>query len=200
MYTHNEFYRTNLISGVTQLLVTSDTENDDMPYGFYYYNDSVYLTYVESGDTDYIVSARINEQTGAVEESKRIADKVTTVLMPTKSTYYYGMPTDTVYDFIYYGSNGSDIDSYRTDSVMSFVRPDGSENTIFNSGSDAELLDVEGGMLLYTITDDAMPSIKATDMYHYFMEGSETFAAIHEGEEYNGAFASDQTVYAGRRN
>lgn len=197
MYTHNEFYRTNLISGVTQLLVTSDTENDDMPYGFYYYNDSVYLTYVESGDTDYIVSARINEQTGAVEESKRIADKVTTVLMPTKSTYYYGMPTDTVYDFIYYGSNGSDIDSYRTDSVMSFVRPDGSENTIFNSGSDAELLDVEGGMLLYTITDDAMPSIKATDMYRYFMDGSETFAAIHEGEEYNGAFASDQTVYAG---
>lgn len=197
MYLHNEFYRTDLVTGETQLLLTSETENNDMPYGFYCYNDSIYLVYVESGDTDYIVSARINEQSGSIDEKKRIADKVTTVLMPTKSTYYYGIPTDTVYDFIYYGSNGSDVDSYRTDSMMSFVRPDGSENTVFNSGSDAQLLDVEGGMLLYKITDDAMPAVKATDMYNYFMSGSESFAAAHEGEDYTGSFAGDKTVYAG---
>lgn len=197
MSAHNEFFRTNLMTGETQKILTSETENESKAYGFYCYQNQIYLTYVEAGDTDYIISALIDEETGAVSEKKKIADKVTDVLMPVKSNYYYGMPTDTVYDFIYYGSNGSDIDSYRSDSIMSFVRPDGTENTAFNSGSDATLIGVEGDMLLYKITVDATSHIKATDMYNYFLSGSETFYEKHKDDDYNGVFAKDKTVIAG---
>lgn len=197
MSSYNEFFRTNLITGETQKILTSETANKDKVYGFYSFNNNIYLTYVETGDSDRIISVLINEATGAVEEKKQIADNVTDVVMPVKSSYYYGMPTDTVYDFIYYGTKGSDIDSYRTDNVMSFVRPDGTENTVFSSGGDATLLGVEGGMLLYKITVDSMSHIKATDMYSYFMSGSDSFAEIHKDDIYGGAFESDKTVIAG---
>lgn len=194
MTDYNEFYRVCLATGETQKLLTSETANASKPYGVYCYDNKIYLNYVETGDSDRIMSVLIDEKTGDVIEKKIIADKVTDVLMPVKSEYYYNIPTDTVYDFIYYGTKGSDIDNYRTDTVMSFVRPDGSENTIFNYGGDAALLDVQGGMLLYKMTVGGIMQIRATDMYNYFVDGSQSFKKIHGEEKYEGAFESDGTV------
>ena len=194
MADYNEFFRVCLATGETQKLLTSETANKDKAYGFYCYNNKIYLTYVETGDSDTLMSALIDEKTGAITEKNAIAENVTEVIMPVKSEYYYNIPTDTVYDFIYYGSNGSDIENYRSDKLMSFVRPDGSENKIFNEGGDATLLDVQGGMLLYKITVGGISEIRATDMYSYFLNGSDSFKALHDGETYGGAFDKDQTV------
>ena len=199
MADHNEFYRVCLATGKTQKLLTSESANKDKAYGFYCYNNNIYLTYVETGDNDTLMSARIDEKTGDVVEKNTIAEKVTEVIMPVKSEYYYNIPTDTVYDFIYYGTKGSDVENYRSDKLMSFVRPDGSENTLFNEGGDATLLDVQGGMLLYKMTTDGIMNIRATDMYNYFIDGSESFKKLHGEEKYNGAFEKDHTVLASNK-
>ena len=64
MADHNEFYRVCLATGKTQKLLTSESANKDKAYGFYCYNNNIYLTYVETGDNDTLMSARIDEKTG----------------------------------------------------------------------------------------------------------------------------------------
>ncbi len=195
MADYNEFFRVNLKTGVTQKLVTSTTANKGQPFAFYYRNGKIYLTFVETGDDNYIVSAVIDESTGNVTEKNKIADKVTDVVMKVNPVYYKGIDTNTVYDFIYYGSEGSDIENYRSDKPMSFVRPDGTETTMFHSQSkDAELLGVESGMLLYKLTTGTEMSIMVTDMHNYFMAGSDSYAAAYEDKTYTGAFDGDQVL------
>lgn len=195
MADYNEFFRVNLKTGVTQKLVTSSTKNKGKPFAFYYRNGKVYLTFVETGDSNYIVSAVIDESNGNVLEKNKIADKVTDVVMQVNPVYYKGIDTNTVYDFIYYGSNGSDIANFRSDKPMSFIRPDGTEATMFHSQSkDAQLLGVESGMLLYKLTTGTTMSIMATDMHNYFMAGSKSYAEAFGDKEYTGAFEGDHAV------
>lgn len=194
MTAYNEFFRTNILTGETQSLLVSDTANNDQPYAFYCFNDKIYLNYVESGETKYIVSAEIGN--GKSVTRNIIADKVTDVVMLVCPSYKKGMDTNTVYDFIYYGGNGSDIESYRSDSFMAFVRPDGTENFIFNSGNDAKLLGVEGGMLLFRMSENTTTVIKANDMHNYFMSASESYKTAFGDKVYQGAFGGDQLVLA----
>lgn len=204
MYEYNEFYRTNLKTGKTQKLHTSSTANHTEAYAFYYFNDAVYLVYVEVETDHSIVSVKIDEKTGKTEKTT-LAEKVSDVVLPVKSEYYKGIDTNTVYDFVYYGGNGSNVDSYRTDKLMTFMRPDGSEKTVFSSGKDATLIGLEGGMVFYKMTYGLNTAIMATDMHNYFMgtqtdsdghteRNSESYYEAHKNEEYNGAFAADKVV------
>jgi hypothetical protein len=138
-YKRTAFFREKLDGSETIKIYTTQAETADKGYGFYNYGGAVYLVTEDERDgNSCIISVRIASD-GKTTVKRIGKEKHTQAIFPTNPTYYSGISTDTVYDYIYLKYSGSDFEedkTSRTDNVLAYIRPDGSEFTKFAEGND----------------------------------------------------------------
>ncbi len=152
-YKRTSFFREKLDGSETIKIYTTDAETSDKAYGFYKFDGAVYLVTEDERDgNSCIISVKIGSD-GKTTVKRIGKEKYKKVILPTNPTYYDGISTDTVYDYIYLEYAGSDFEedkTSRTDNVLAYIRPDGSEFTKFAEGNDKlDLVSVKDDLVYY---------------------------------------------------
>ena len=150
-YKKTDFLRTSLDGKVTQKLYTSENDTDTSPYAFYKQGDKVYLVLLD-GTT--LKSISVNDK--KVIETLKIAEDVTSATLPTKSDYYANDNSSvSVEDFVFFTRSATDEDGQRSGTVLEYIRPDGSERTVFlNNGQTSSIEAVRDGVVFYRTTEN----------------------------------------------
>lgn len=165
-YKKTDFFRTSLDGKNTQKLFTSAEDTADKPYSFYKQNGKVYLVVLDGTTLKSVVIGK-----NKVEDVLQIAQDVTSAYLPVKTDYTPDMPTNSVEDFVYIARAVTDKDSQKSGSVLEFLRPDGSERTIFlANGQTSSIESVRDGMVFYrTVYNKTNTVIAYTNLHAFFM-------------------------------
>ena len=165
-YKKTDFLRTSLDGKVTQKLYTSENDTDTSPYAFYKQGDKVYLVLLD-GTT--LKSISVNDK--KVIETLKIAEDVTSATLPTKSDYYANDNSSvSVEDFVFFTRSATDEDGQRSGTVLEYIRPDGSERTVFlNNGQTSSIEAVRDGVVFYRTTENGNTVINFTNLHDSFM-------------------------------
>ena len=173
------FLRTKLDGSKTEEVYTSQTSTSSKPYGFYKYGGKVYLVVLEN-NTEY--GNYVNVIDVASKKVTTVATKVDSVIFPTNPTYYNGMATDSVYDYIYIRYSANNYPEYKDDKVnrtgyvLAYMRPDGKEITNFAEGNSAlQLVAVRDNLVFYKDMSLTQTVLVARDKVSMFSEGEEGF-------------------------
>lgn len=121
-YTKTDFFRMSLDGRNTKKLYTTESESSSSPYTFMVKDGFTYLVVLDGTN---LVSIKIDMKSGKVEDTLRLAEDVTSAVLPVKPVYYDGISENTIYDFIYFERAAKDTDVTQSGDVLEFVRPDG---------------------------------------------------------------------------
>lgn len=163
---YTAFFRAKLDGSETVEVYVSETVTESAPYAFYKYNGNVYLVVLESNDEGKYVKSIEASAKRPEKTEKTIAHEVQSVIFPTNPVYYNGISTNTVYDYIYIQYNGTDYydNNNRSDVVLEFMRPDGSNGKVFAEGtSNLKLEAVRNDLLFYRGDNNGSTVLKARD-------------------------------------
>lgn len=174
---HNitDFFRTSITGSkfVTEKLFTTDNESNASEYAFYKLGAYVYLV-VKDGSN--IKSVKISDKKGA-EGVSIIAKEISNVYMPVNEIYYEGMPTGSIYDYVYFTRAINDKDAVRSGNVVEMIRPDGEARTLIESnGYTTSLLNVSNGYLFYQTENSVGASVKYTNLHNVLIEADSDYA------------------------
>lgn len=174
-YLKTDFFRMTL-DGETTPLYTTESDSAESPYMFYSKGDSVYLVVLDGTN---LISVQVNKKSGKVEEKRRLAEDVTQAVLPTKPVYYDGISENTIYDFIYFKRAATKDDLTQTGDVLEFMRPDGSNRTIFeaSSASSYTLETVSDGYLFYRKPVNYTESLYARNLHDALAQADEQYAS-----------------------
>lgn len=171
--TLTDFFMMPLSGGSPKKIYTTaeGVDTSSSAYAFYKYGNKVYLVVNEGGT---IVSIGISEK-GKVDDTVKFEVNATGVYFPVRDTYYKGIGTDTLEDFIYFVRAATDDDETNTGSVIEMMRPDGSENIKISMRGRTETIEaVRDGVLFYRTTDSAgNTKIAYTSLHNILMSGDE---------------------------
>ena len=171
--TLTDFFMMPLNGGSPKKIYTtaSGVDPSSSAYAVYKYGKKVYLVVNEGGT---IVSIGISEK-GKIDDTVKFEVNATGVYFPVRDTYYNGIETDTLEDFIYFVRSATDDDETNTGSVIEMMRPDGSENIKIGMRGRTETLEaVRDGVLFYRTTDNAKNTkIAYTSLHDILMSGDE---------------------------
>ena len=160
----------------TKLYTTTEgVDTSSSAYAFYKYGGSVYLTTYEG---DKIVLVRIDTKKKKADNPIEYSEGITSVYFPVRDTYYTGIDTNTVEDFIYFVRAVRDEPSeLQSGTVIEAMRPDGSEKFIVSMNGNTETIEaVRDGVLFYRTTDEQGNTVLAYDSLHEaLMEKSESY-------------------------
>ena len=163
---YTAFFKAKLDGSETKEIYVSETVTESSPYAFYKYNGKVYLVVLESNDEGkYIKSVEASAKNPEKTE-KTIAHEVQSVIFPTSPVYYNGISTNTVYDYIYIQYSGTEYynNNNRSDVVLEYMRPDGSNGKVFAEGySNLKLEAVRDDLLFYRADNNGSTVLKARD-------------------------------------
>ena len=165
-YKKTDYLRTSLDGKLTQKLYTSESDTATSPYAFYKQGDKVYLVLLD-GTT--LKSVVVNDK--KVVETLQIAENVTAAILPTKSDYYADDNSSvSVEDFVFFTRAATDEDGQRGGTVLEYMRPDGSERTVFlNNGQTSSLEAVRDGVVFYRTTENGNTVINFTNLHDSFL-------------------------------
>ncbi|MBQ7223992.1 MAG: bacterial Ig-like domain-containing protein [Clostridia bacterium] len=172
-----DFFRMTLDGATTQKLYTTTSDSASSPYTFMEKGGYVYVVVLDGTD---LISVKTNKATGKVEDTIKIAENVTSAVLPTKPVYYDGISENTIYDFIYFERQADENDRTQTGEVLEFVRPDGSARYVFaaDGSSDYTLEGVRDGYLFYRkpvrYSDDRL---YATNLHDALKDNDAAYAA-----------------------
>lgn len=198
-YTKTDFFRMSLDGRNTKKLYTTESESSSSPYTFMVKDGFTYLVVLDGTN---LVSIKIDMKSGKVEDTLRLAEDVTSAVLPVKPVYYDGISENTIYDFIYFERAAKDTDVTQSGDVLEFVRPDGTSDGsrhIFAAaaGADYQLDCVKDGYLFYRKSD----YLYKTNLYAALSDNDEAFKAanpegVDSDEKVIGSTIADaSTVY-----
>lgn len=169
-FSKTDFFRTSLDGRTTQKLFTSAEDTADKPYAFYKQNGKVYLVVLDGTTLKSIVIG-----SRKVEDVLQIAENVTAAYLPVKSDYTPDMNTNGVEDFVYISRAVESTDMQKSGSILEFMRPDGSERTIFlSNGETSSIESVRDGLVFYrTVYNKTNTVIAYTNLHDFFMGENE---------------------------
>ena len=174
-YLKTDFFRMTLDGKKTQKLYTTNNDSNEAPYSFMKYNGKVYLVVL---DGDELISVRISKN-GKVEDTLRLAEDITSAVIPTKPVYYNGVSENTIYDFIYTERAATKDDATQTGEVLEFMRPDGTGKTKFEAdgATDYKLETVKDGYLFYLKNDNTKLKLYANNMHAVLYDNNAAYKA-----------------------
>ncbi|MDE6618020.1 MAG: hypothetical protein K2K13_03220 [Clostridiales bacterium] len=173
--TRTDFFMMPLSGGKpTKLYTTTEkVDTSSSPYAFYKYGGSVYLVVKE--DTN-IVSVKVNTSKAKADDPVIFKVGATSVYLPVKDTYYNGISTNDVEDFIYFVREVKDSDTQKAGTVIEAMRPDGSENFVVSMTNATETIEaVRDGLLFYRTTEVNETKLKYTNLHNMLMEHSASY-------------------------
>ena len=176
-YTKTDFFRMSLDGTGTRKLYTTESETSSSPYTFMVKGGYVYLVVLDGTD---LVSIKTDMKSGKVEDTLRLAENVTSAVLPVKPVYYDGIDENTIYDFIYFERAATEADYAQSGDVLEFVRPDGKgegARYIFATGSALQLDCVKDGYLFYRISE----RLYKANLYSVLSEHDAAYKAANEG-------------------
>lgn len=184
--TRTDFFMMPLMGGKPVKLYTSSegVDTSSSAYAFYKRGGFVYLVVNENGT---IVSVKINPAKTKTEDPVAFEVKATSVYFPVRDTYYNGISSDTVEDFIYFVRDVKDGEMQRAGTVIEAMRPDGSENFIVSMTGKTETIEaVRDGLIFFRTVDGAGNTVIAYDNLHdRLMEFSGSYKAAQEALDAN---------------
>ncbi|MDE5593511.1 MAG: hypothetical protein K2I75_06225, partial [Clostridiales bacterium] len=153
---------------------TSETvDTSSSPYAVYKYGGSVYLVVKEDGN---IVSVKVNTKKAKADDPVKFEVGATSVYFPVKDTYYDGISTNELEDFIYFVREVKDSDTQKLGTVIEAMRPDGSENFVVSMTGQTETIEaVRDGLLFYRSTEVNETKIRYTNLHNMLMEHSASY-------------------------
>lgn len=165
-YKKTDFLRTSLDGKTTQKLFTSAENTDSSPYAFYKQGEFVYLVLLD-GTT--LKSIKVNNK--KIVETVQIAEDVTAAVLPTVSDYVAGeAETVSVEDYVFFTRASTDEDSPRAGTVLEYMRPDGTERTVFlSNGQNSSIEAVRDGVVFYRTVENGNTVIKFTNLHDSFL-------------------------------
>lgn len=144
-------------------------------YAFYKYAGAVYLVTYE--DTK-IVSVKIDVAKEKANDPVYFEVNASSVYFPVRDTYYSGIGTNTLEDFIYFVRNATDSDNQTSGTVIEAMRPDGTENFVVSKNGQTETIEaVRDGLFFYRTTEVTSTYIKFTNLHEMLMVHSPTYKA-----------------------
>lgn len=169
-YRKTDYLRTSLDGKTTQKLYTSENDTATSPYAFYKQGENVYLVLLDGTTLKSIV---VNDK--KVVETLQIAEDVTAAVLPTKSDYYANDNSSvSVEDFVFFTRAATDKDGERSGTVLEYMRPDGSERTVFlNNGQTSSIEAVRDGVVFYRTTENGNTVINFTNLHDSFLGAAE---------------------------
>lgn len=173
--TSTDFFMMPLSGGKPTKLYTTTEKIDtsSSPYAFYKYGGSVYLVVKEDGN---IVSVKVNTSKAKAEDPVTFKVNATSVYLPVKDTYYKGIGTNELEDFIYFVREVKDSDTQKLGTVIEAMRPDGSENFVVSMTGQTETIEaVRDGLLFYRTTEVNNTKINYTNLHTMLMEHSKSY-------------------------
>ena len=176
-YTKTDFFRMSLDGRNTKKLYTTESESSSSPYTFTVKDGFTYLVVLDGTN---LVSIKIDMKSGKVEDTLRLAEDVTSAVLPVKPVYYEGISENTIYDFIYFERAAKDTDVTQSGDVLEFVRPDGTADGsrhVFAAatGADYQLDCVKDGYLFYRKSD----YLYKTNLYTALSDNDDAFKAAN---------------------
>ena len=174
--TRTDFFMMPLSGGKpTRIYTTTEkVDTSSSPYAFYKYGGSVYLVVKEDGN---IVSVKVNPNKAKADDPVTFKVGATSVYFPVKDTYYKGISTNELEDFIYFVREVKDKDTQKSGTVIEAMRPDGKENFVVSMTNKTETIEaVRDGLLFYRSTDAKNDNvIEYTNLHNMLMEHSKSY-------------------------
>ena len=163
-YLKTDFFRMTLDGQTTQKLYTTENDTSMSPYGFFAKGGYVYVVVLDGTN---LISVKTDKATGKVVDTLRIAENVTSAVIPTKPVYYNGITENSIYDFIYFTRNATASDITQTGEILEFIRPDGSSRQIFEADgvSDYTLEYLRDGYLFYRKPKNGATQLFASNLH-----------------------------------
>ena len=131
-YLKTDFFRMTLDGQTTQKIYTTENDSSSSPYAFFKKGGYVYLVVLDGTN---LISVKTDYSTGKVVDTLKIAENVTTAVIPTKPVYYDGITENSIFDFIFFKRNSTSSDLIKTGEVLEVIRPDGTSRQIFESSA-----------------------------------------------------------------
>lgn len=147
-----DFYRTKVDGTGTQRLYTSKDADNKPSFGYYKYNNNVYLVVKEGTE---LKSIEIKGK--KIRNAEVIAQDIESVIFPQKEVYYPGISQDMAEDYIYYTRTiDKKVDTESVGNILERVRPNGDNATRKKilSGITITLDKVSQGTLYYFTNDN----------------------------------------------
>ena len=203
--THTDFWRMRLNGKDVAKIFTTQGESTSAPYGFYKWEDSVYLicSYRNDDAKFDIVSVRMDDK--KIQKPIYLTQSADSVFIPTRDTYvnskcsaadkakYENLMRIGTEDFVYYTRAVKESDAQRQGNCVEVVSPDGSERfSVQMDGSShlTQIEDVRDGLLFYTALNATDATIvKYTNLHESFMDernGSERYRDYEKTQEGTG--------------
>ncbi|MDE6029141.1 MAG: hypothetical protein K2F90_02325 [Clostridiales bacterium] len=173
--TRTDFFMMPLSGGKPTKIYTTTEKIDtsSSAYAFYKYGGSVYLVVKEDGN---IVSVKINTAKAKADDPIIFKVNATSVYFPVKDTYYKGISTNDLEDFIYFVREVKDSDTQKAGTVIEAMRPDGKENFVVSMNGKSETIEaVRDGILFYRTTEVSDTKIHYTNLHNMLMEHSKSY-------------------------
>lgn len=173
--TRTDFFMMPLSGGKpTRIYTTTEkVDTSSSPYAFYKYGGSVYLVVKENSN---IVSVKVNTSKAKADDPVTFKVGATSVYFPVKDTYYKGISTNELEDFIYFVREVKDKDTQKAGTVIEAMRPDGSENFVVSMNGKTETIEaVRDGLLFYRSTKVNDTVLKYTNLHDMLMEHSKSY-------------------------
>lgn len=173
--TRTDFFMMPLSGGKpTRIYTTTEkVDTSSSAYAFYKYGSSVYLVVNENKN---IVSVKVNTSKAKADDPVTFKVGATSVYFPVKDTYYKGISTNELEDFIYFVREVKDSDTQKAGTVIEAMRPDGSENFKVSMSGQSETIEaVRDGLLFYRTSDYDGTKIGYTNLHNMLMEHSKSY-------------------------
>ncbi len=174
--TRTDFFMMPLNGGKpTKIYTTTEkVDTSSSAYAFYKFNGSVYLVALENTN---IVSVKVNPSKAEADDPVTFKVNASSVYFPVRDTYYKGISTNTVEDFIYFVRPVKDSDNQTGGTVIEAMRPDGSENFVVSKNGQTETIEaVRDGMVFFRSTEVTSTYIKYTNLHDMLMTYSKSYA------------------------
>ncbi|MDE7107611.1 MAG: hypothetical protein K2O39_04735 [Clostridiales bacterium] len=173
--TRTDFFMMPLSGGKPTRVYTTTEKVDTSAseYAFYKYGGSVYLVVKENTN---IVSVKINTGKAKADDPVTFKVNASSVYFPVKDTYYKGISTNELEDFIYFVREVKDSDTQKAGTVIETMRPDGSENFKVSMTGQSETIEaVRDGLLFYRTTEVNDTKIGYTNLHNMLMTHSKSY-------------------------
>ncbi|MDE6201791.1 MAG: hypothetical protein K2M47_07980 [Clostridiales bacterium] len=181
--TRTDFFMMPLKGGKpTKIYTTTEkVDTSSSAYAFYKYGGSVYLVVHENTN---IVSVKVNPDKAKADDPVTFKVGATSVYFPVKETYYKGISTNELEDFIYFVREVKDSDTQKSGTVIEAMRPNGKENFVVSMSGQTETIEaVRDGMLFYRTTEVNDTKIKYTNLHNMLMEYSKSYKKAQDAIE-----------------
>ncbi len=162
--TRTDFFMMSLKKKNAPVKVYTTSEGVDTSaseYAFYKLSGAVYLVVKEGGN---IVSVKINVADEDADDPVTYKVKASSVYFPVRDTYYKGIDSNTVEDFIYYVRPVNDKDAVKTGTVIEAMRPNGKDKFIVSASGKTETIEaVRDGVFFWRTQNEFNETVIAYD-------------------------------------